>query len=55
MKSYDSKCRDLAEHFLEDYRDHPRYRELLLDELAQRIQDAVEDFLFEQERLDNQK
>jgi hypothetical protein len=41
---YDSRCLDLAEYFLADERNHPDYADLTA-ELAQRIQDAVEDFI----------
>jgi len=49
MKSYDSRCADLAEVFLGDgYSKHPNYK-ALVDEMAQRIQDVIEDFMMEQE------
>lgn len=40
--SYDSKCYDLAGAFLEDY---PQSTDKECAELAQDIQDAIEDFL----------
>jgi hypothetical protein len=43
--SYNSRCHYLAEHFLSDkYRNRPDYANLA-DEQAQRIQDAIEDYL----------
>ena len=45
--AYDSKSYELAEHFLAD---EPRASEADKRELAQQIQDAVEDFFFDLER-----
>lgn len=42
--SFDSKCYDLAESFAEDESLLPDQREVILNELAQRIQDTIEDF-----------
>jgi hypothetical protein len=42
--SFDSKCYDLAEHFVQDENICPEDREKILNEMAQDIQDAVEDF-----------
>jgi hypothetical protein len=41
---FDSRCFDLAEHFLQD---EPELREKV-SELAQAIQDAVEDWIYMQ-------
>jgi len=41
--SYDRKCRDLAIEFLDDHYDP--IPETAIDELAQVIQDAIEDWL----------
>ena len=47
MMSYDVKCRELALAFINDFSDAalPHPREKLVDELAQRIQDAVESYI----------
>jgi hypothetical protein len=42
--SFDSKCYDLAEHFIQDENIRPEDRDKILNNLAQDIQDAVEDF-----------
>jgi Mn-dependent DtxR family transcriptional regulator len=39
--SYDPKCYDLAESFLQD---HPGYPKEAADDLAQAIQDAIEEW-----------
>ena len=44
-KTYDSKCFDLAEHFMGDVQVHAYARKALTRELACEIQQAVEDFL----------
>ena len=44
---FDTKCYDLAVDFLEDVTPVPEDK--IFDELAQRIQDAIEDFFFEKE------
>lgn len=43
--SYDSKCYDLAESFMEDENVKPEDREAILSNLAQDIQEAIEDFI----------
>lgn len=40
-KGYDSKCDELARHFLED----PANNEVKVSELAQHIQDAIENWI----------
>lgn len=46
--TYDTKCHDLALHFLSDYGPLGiAARQMLADQLAQRVQQAVEDFLDE--------
>jgi hypothetical protein len=47
--SYDSKCLDLATHFLADCRAVGRDREKDRDQLAQAIQTAIEDWFFSEE------
>jgi tRNA-dihydrouridine synthase len=39
--SYDPACYRLAEHFLDEHRDHPKFKEWC-DELAQNIQWHIE-------------
>ena len=43
---YDVRCKDIAEVFLVDCGAHKRedYK-VLVDELAQKVQDAIEDYL----------
>jgi hypothetical protein len=50
-KTYDPECFKLALHFLEDWKPHPAPS--LVDKLAFRLQDTVEDFFSELE--DEQK
>jgi hypothetical protein len=46
MKLYDAKCYALAHAFLYDVKNlRPERREALIKELAEDIQDTVEDFL----------
>lgn len=45
----DTKCVDLAEHFLEGEK-IPALREAVVDSLARRIQQAVEDWFDDMER-----
>ena len=46
--SYDTKCWELAEYFLEDEK---RVTEKIRTKLAQTIQDAIEDFLNDAENF----
>jgi hypothetical protein len=43
--SFDSKCWDLAEVFLSDERIKPEEREKVTNDLAQEIQQVIEDFI----------
>ena len=45
-RSYDSKCEDLAQDFLEDGQP---YSQAEKEDLAQTIQNAIEDWLFDRE------
>ena len=47
--SYDQSCRNLAEQFSHDWRRDVADKQALVGELAQRIQDAIEDFEQEKE------
>ena len=49
--SFDSKCLELAEHFLHEHRQQACYA-TTANELAQQIQDCVEDFCDELPALD---
>ena len=48
--SYDPKCYDLAQAFLADYSE---FGQAIVSDLAQVIQDAIEDFIEEERRARN--
>lgn len=45
--SYDPKCYDLADEFLDDFDTQKLHSHANADELAQRIQNVIEDFIAE--------
>jgi hypothetical protein len=50
MSTFDARCLELAEHFMDDEgKWTPEYRNKLANELAQLIQTTIEDFLREEE------
>lgn len=50
--SYDTKCYELARYFMEYYPAHPETRNAMAEELAQRIQDVIEDYFKLQDVID---
>ena len=52
VRHYDPKCEDLAEAFLDDHKPFSRFEK---EDLAQTIQDAIEDWFLDREtrRLEN--